>query len=161
MSETLYVGIELAAQVIRVVSSSGQRVTISGARAQDPNEWLELALYGLAGVPASLYATIAVPVASLAQEREAIVRAARSARFDGVFVCASPYALARGAERQESCVGVVIDALSTSIALVRGSAPNAVDQDVVRPIAGREAREIAIAVRCLVKAHPRDAARRL
>src|SRR5205823_1847869 len=122
---------------------------------------LELALYGLAGVPAFVYASVAVPVGMAIPEREAIARAGRNARFEGIFVCSTPHALARGAERQEGSIAVVIDPEATSIALVRGAAPTNHDEDLVRPIAGREAREIAIAVRCLLKAHPRDAVRRL
>jgi hypothetical protein len=160
-TDTLYVGIELAAQAIRVVASSGQRVTISGARAQDPNEWLELALYGLSGAPSSIYAAVATSLGASPAERDAIIRATRTPRFDGVFVCSTPYALARGVDRQDSAVSIVVDRHASSIALVRGSAPLRSEQDVVRPIAGREAREIAIAVRCLVKPHPRDMARRL
>lgn len=160
-TESLYVGIELATAGIRVVASTGQRVTISGARSQDPVEWLELALYGLAGVTGLVYATVAVPVSMPQAERDAIVRAGRAARFEGVFVCSSPHALARGAERHEGCIGVVVDPEVTSVALVRSGVSTGLDQDHVRPIAGREAREIAIAVRCLVKNHPRDVARRL
>lgn len=160
-SDTLYVGIELAAQAIRVVASSGQRVTISGARAQDPNEWLELALYGLSGAPSSIYASVATSLTANPAERDAIVRATRTPRFDGVFVCGTPYALARGVDRQDAAISIVVEADATSIAVVRGGLPPPRDQDLVRPIAGREAREIAISVRCLLRSHPRDAARLL
>src|SRR5581483_2789220 len=161
MPEALHVGIELASAGIRVVASTGQRVTISGTRAQDPGEWLELALYGLAGLNGPVYATVAVPVAMPISERELIVRCGRSARFEGVFVCSSPHALARGVERHEGCVAIVVDPQSASVALVRQGASSGLDQDSVRPIAGREAREIAIAVRCLVKPHPRETAWKL
>jgi hypothetical protein len=161
MADALYVGIELATAGIRVVSSTGQRVTISGARAPDPAEWLELALYGLAGVNGPVYATVAVPVSTSQGEREAIARAGRGARFEGVFVCVSPHALARGVERPDACVAIVVDADATSIALIRSGASSALDQDFVRPIPGREARELAVSVRCLVKNHPREVARRL
>jgi hypothetical protein len=160
-NESLYVGIELAAAGIRVVASTGQRVTISGARSKDPAEWLELALYGLAGINGLVYATVAVPVSMPIEEREEIVRSGRVARFEGVFVCSAPHALARGAERHDGCAGVVVDPEVTSVALVRSGASSGLDQDSVRPIAGREAREIAITVRCLVKNHPKDLARRL
>jgi hypothetical protein len=160
-NESLYVGIELAAAGIRVVASSGQRVTISGARSQDPGEWLELALYGLAGVNGPVYATVAAPVTVPQEERERIVRAGRGARFEGVFVCSTPHALARGVERHEGCIAVVVDPEATSVALVRSGASSGLDQDHVRPIAGREAREIAVTARCLLKNHPRDVQRRL
>lgn len=160
-TESLYVGIELASAGIRVAASTGQRVTISGARSKDASEWLELALYGLAGVNGPVYATVAVPVGMSSDEREAIVRSGRGARFEGVFVCSTPHALARGVERQEGCVAVVVDSGASSIALVRSGASTGLDQDTVRPIPGREAREVAISVRCLVKNHTRDAARHL
>src|SRR5581483_2887204 len=117
-NEPLHVGIELAAAGIRVVASTGQRITISGARSQEPGEWLELALYGLSGGPGPGYATVAAPVAMSAQERAEIVRAGRGARFEGIFVCSAPHALARGVERQEGCVAIVVDPESTSVALV-------------------------------------------
>ena len=160
-NESLYVGIELASAGIRVVASSGQRVTISGARSQDPGEWLELALYGLAGVNGPVYATVAVPVTMPQEDRERIVRSGRGARFEGVFVCSTPHALARGAERQDGAIAVVVDPEATSVALVRSGASSGLDQDYVRPIAGREAREVAVTVRCLLKNHPRESQRRL
>lgn len=161
--DPVFVGIELTSQAIRVVAGCGrQRSSVSGAGASAPQEWLELALYGLAVAPhRPLYAAIAVPAETSESAREEIVAAARTVRFAGAFVCPSPWALARGSERTEAAVAVVVDPRSSSIALVRGSAPLPQDQDRVRPIAGREARELAIAVRCLVKPHSREVARAL
>jgi hypothetical protein len=160
-TDSLYVGIEVAGGNVRVAASNGQRVTISGARHQEPNEWLELAIYGLTGVPPSVYATVALPTSMPDSVREAIVRAGRNARFEGVFVCSSPYALARGCDRQEEALAIVVADDASSLALVRGAAPCPEEQDIVRPIAGREARELAIAARCLLKTQKRDVQRRL
>ncbi len=160
-NESLYVGIELAGGNVRVAASNGQRVTISGVRNQEPSEWLELALYGLTGVPASVYATVALPTIMPESVRETIVRAGRNARFEGIFVCSSPYALARACDKQDEACAIVVDDEASSVALVRGGAPLPEEQDTVRPIAGREARELAIAARCLLKAQPRETHRRL
>ena len=43
-----------------------------------------------------------------------MVIAGRSARFEGVFVCSSPHALARGAERQQGSLAIVVDSEAAS-----------------------------------------------
>jgi hypothetical protein len=158
-----YLGIDITRGGVRVVASNGQRSSIAGAQAPEPEGLLELALYGLSLPPErSVYACVAVPSGFPDDQAQKIARAAaRSALFDGVFLCPVTYAVARGVDASFAAVTVVIGSEASSVAIVRGELPTEEDQDTVRPILGREARELAISIRCLLKRYAREDAREL
>jgi hypothetical protein len=161
--ESTYLGIDLTGGAIRVVASNGQRSSINGILTSDAEARLELALYGLSLPPdRAVYACVAVPCRTPVEEsRELALAASRSAVFDGVYVCPAPFALARGCQRSGRAIAVVVEQGGSSIALVRDGTLEEEDQDFVRPIAGREARELAVSARCLLKRFPRPDAREL
>lgn len=161
--DAIYLGIDLTSDSIRVAASNGQRTAINGVRTDDWDARLELALYGLSLNPERrIYACVAVQsLFPLDEARELGLAAARNIAFEDVRVSPLPLATARAAGRNSRAVSIALDAAGTSVALVRGGVVEEPDQDFIRPIPGREAREIAVSVRCLLKRHDRAAWRDL
>jgi len=157
--DTTYLGIDLTSDSIRVAASNGQRTAINGVRTDDWDARLELALYGLSLTPdRRVYACVAVPsLFPLEEARELGLAAARNISFEDVRISPVPLATARAVGRSARAVSIVLDSMGTSVALVRASTAEPLDQDFIRPIAGREAREVAVSVRCLLKRHDRSA----
>lgn len=160
VKEALYIGFEVAETTIRAVASDGRRISVARHSQDTPEEWLEMCLYGfgvssLVGVSSLICLGIATPVAMKAVNRGAIISAV-STRF----YC-TPYALARGVGWQDSAVAVVVEREAISVAVIRGCPPSHLEIDTIHPAPTREAREIAVSVRCLLKAYPRGIARGL
>lgn len=160
--KTLYVGLDVyrhhGVGSVRVAASSGQRVVIARCDLKDPAEWLDLALYGLTGVPVDVRVAVCTHVPMTRDQRDAITKA--GGRFGSIAVHGSAYALTKGSKREEA-LAIVVGDEGSSVAIVRGREPTAAEQDLVRPIARREARELAVSARCLLKTTPRDVVGRL
>lgn len=147
------IGIEFSPRSIRVASSAGHRVEISGAF-DDPDTWLDHVFYGLAAPPgSSLLGVLALPL-RLARGDVSQLEFQLRERLTAARLCSTPAAVARGVgltgpRPAEAGLVVHVIAEESSIELYRRG--SLVGADVVRPIAGREAREVAVAARCLLK----------
>lgn len=155
-ANVLYLGIEVFRQCgvnsIRAVASSGQRVAISHCNLEDHSEWLDLVLYGLVGVPSDVRAAVCFSVPTSHELPKAIHG------YKSVAAHSPAYALALSRGLSEALAIIVGD--SASLVAVVGKGPT-VEQDTVRPVAHREARELAVSARCLLKAAPKDLAFRV
>lgn len=154
-SNVLYLGIEVFRQCginsIRAVASSGQRVAISHCNTESHSEWLDLVLYGLIGVPSDVRAAVCFSVPT-GHELPKTTHGYKS-----IAVHSSAHALALSRGLSEALAVVVGDSVSL-VAVVGGPK---IEQDTVRPVAHREARELAVSARCLLKAAPKDLAFRV
>lgn len=113
----------------------------------------------------SLLACIALPSGYPREERERIVSAARSAGWDGLLVVNSLHAAGRALKAREKEVSdlalVAVDSGVTSVGLLRAKPLGLVDHDPVHAISGREAREVAVSLRCMLKGLARERVRNL
>jgi hypothetical protein len=167
VAEEVYLGVSLSEAAIRVSASTGQRSAITSAQLAAPGDWFELITYGLA-LPEShrLLGCVALPSGAPRETRDALTRAAREAGWDGLLVVSGVLAAGRALrshackEAEELAVALVDQGL-TSVGIVRGTPPRLVQDDPVRSIGGREAREVAVSLRCLLKARPRAEVRGL
>jgi hypothetical protein len=153
----VYLGIGLAHGAVRVVSSLGQRSAIVSEEAQVPENWVELATYGLP-LPDEhrLLVCVAVPSGFPHEARDGILRAAKQAGWDGALIVNSVHAAGRALigdkpPARESMALVVVDGAVTSVGILRSDPLRLTDHDPVHPIAGREAREVAVSLRCMLK----------
>jgi hypothetical protein len=162
--ESVYLGVGLCGGTIHIASSLGQRSSISADGVGEAEDWVELATYGVPLPEArTLLACVAVPSGHAPERRRAIVKAARQSGWDGVVLVKS-LAAARRALRERSPEGlamIVVDPQVTSVGIHTGQGTAPVEDDCVRPIPGREAREAAVSLRVLLKTRPRDEQRQL
>ena len=161
----MYLGVGVADQAVYVTSSLGQQSSITSERLRSPEDWIELATYGVQ-VPErnSLLACVAVASGTPRREREEIVQAARMAGWDGVLLASSLHAAGRALDagnRGEDLALVVVDAGLSSVGILRARPLSLRMDDHVNPIPGRQARELAVSLRCLLKERPRVEVRRL
>lgn len=163
--ETIHLGVGITSRGVHVSSSDGQRSAI-GAEAPRPlEEWLELVTYGLQ-LPERhrLLACVALPSGLTDAERDRLVGAARNAGWDGVLLDSALHAAARAlvrVPRPEALAVLVVDPTVSSVGVLGGESLDLLEDDPVHPIAGREARELAVSLRVLLKARPRAQSRRL
>jgi len=164
--QRVFLGVAPSGSTIHVVSSLGQRSSISSDGMGAPEDWIELATYGLPlPEPHTLLACVAIPSGASRRERDAIVHGARQAGWDGVHLVSSLAAVRRATGVPEDPgLGlplVVVEPGVSSVGIVGWPSERLIGDDRVRPIAGREAREVAVSLRCLLKARPRDELRPL
>ncbi len=151
---------------MRVVCSLGQRHAITSERLRDPEDWVELATYGIP-LPEDhrLLACVAVPSGYPAGKREEILKAARDAGWDAAMIVNAVRAAGRGLVRSGRETGdmalVVVDGSISSVGIVRGKPLGLMEHDPVHRIAGREAREVAVSLRCMLKQRGREEVRAL
>ncbi len=162
----IFLGISISGHAVRVASSLGQRSSIASERLRSADDWVELATYGIP-LPEkhSLLACVALPSGYPREEREKIINAARLAGWDGVLVVNSLQAAGRALRAREKetedLAIVAVGTEVTSVGLLRGKPLGLVDHDPVHPIRGREAREVAVSLRCMLKQQARDRVRTL
>ncbi|RMG16273.1 MAG: hypothetical protein D6731_06555 [Planctomycetota bacterium] len=163
----VFFGLAVNARAVRVATSLGQRSTIACEDLSRANEWIELAAYGVP-LPEKhrILACIALPGNHPRSGRLDVLDAARAAGWDAVLVVNTLHAAGRGL-RARSSAGeedlplVVVDAALSSVGILRGRPLGLLDHDAVHSIAGREAREVAVSLRILLKQRPREVARAL
>lgn len=163
-TERVYLGVALSGSSIRVASSLGQRSAISAEGTRSPEDWVELATYGVPlPEPHILLACVAVPSGYSPALRRKIVEAARQAEWDGVLLVKTLAAARRALRSQtpEELALVVVDPEVTSVGLLQGVGSSPAHDDPVRAIPGREAREVAVSLRVMLKQLPRDEQRRM
>jgi hypothetical protein len=125
-----------------------------------PGDWMELATYGLnLPTPINLYVGVAVPSGTDHERRQELVKAGREAGWDAVLLVNAVRAAAEGLKRSGAQAVVVIDGERSSIGLCEGGRLQT--HDHVSQILGREAREVAISLRCLLKDRPKEEQRQL
>lgn len=166
-SRTVYLGIEAGRRAIHICSNLGHQSSISADAIGAAEDWVELATYGLQ-LPEhdQLLACVALPSGLDQREGAAILRAARAAGWDGVLLVNVAHAAGRGLSGRDAPEGdalavVVLDRQVSTVGLLAGAPLMLEGSDHVNPIPGREARELAVSLRCLIKQRPRDLARRL
>lgn len=166
-TEHVYLGVGLDGGTIHVATSLGQRSAISSAGIAVAADWVELATYGIALPDAhTLLACVAVPSGYEPARRRAIVKAARQSGWDGVVLVKSLAAVRRSLRQREDpeapgVAVVVVGPEVSSVGLHLGDGAAPIEDDRVRPIPGREAREVAVSLRVLLKARPRSEQRAL
>ena len=162
----IYLGVALSDQGVRVVSSLGQRSAITSERLRDPEDWVELATYGVP-LPEDhrLLACVAVPSGYPSSGRDEILKAVRGAGWDAAMIVNAVHAAGRGVARGRRPAGdmavVVVDGVVSSVGIVRGEPLGLMEHDSVHRIAGREAREVAVSLRCMLKPRGREEVRAL
>ncbi|MGE0710648.1 MAG: hypothetical protein AB7N76_11655 [Planctomycetota bacterium] len=156
----VYLGVHAGSRSVAVCSSNGGRTSITSERLSGPEDWMELTTYGLhLPSPAALYACVAVSSGTSHERRQAIVRAGRDAGWDAIMVVNAVRAAAHGLDRDGLQAVVVVDGERSSVGICEGSRLQA--HDHVSAVPGREARELAVSLRCLLKARPREDQRAL
>jgi hypothetical protein len=147
----VFLGVSPGAQRIAAFSNKEERPAFSIRGQLDPERWAELTTDQLAlEPPFAIYACVAVPSGTTGQEIETIVRAGRSAGWDAVLVVSSLLAARPGRDRDAAWRAIVhVDHGISSVGFLRGERLEG--HDWVRTIPGREAREIAVSLRCLFK----------
>lgn len=165
--ENVFLGVAVGENAVHVTSSLGQRSAITSERLRSPEDWIELATYGIQ-LPErrELLACVAVPSGYPREKGDEIIRAARAAGWDGVLLVSSLHAAGRAIRAQTTSqrgdlAMVVVDPAISSVGILRDEPLGIRSDDHVHPIAGREAREVAVSLRCLLKLRPRDDLRRL
>ena len=149
-------GIEYTEANIRVTTSMGHRSMITG-RFTDAEQWLGHLFYGMS-IPSKsrLMGAITLPVNILREHGPNIQRAAKNFRFDRVMICSTCYAMAQGIPIQADLVSIHVAPGVSSIGIVRRAGPDPELEDFARPIVGREAREVLVSLRCLLKSVPKE-----
>lgn len=161
--ENVYLGVGVGSRAVHITSSLGQRSAITSERLHAPEDWIELATYGIQ-LPEGheLLACVAVPSGYPREQGDEIIRAARVAGWDAVLLVNSVHAAGRALVEGEHDMAVaVVDSSVSSVGIVRGTPLGLRADDVVHPIPGREAREVAVSLRCMLKHRPRDEVREL
>lgn len=159
----MYLGVGVSAHAVHVSSSLGQRSSITSERLRSPEDWIELATYGVQ-LPEGhqLLACVAVPSGHPREEGDEIIRAARLAGWDGVLLVNAVHAAGRALVEAEHDLAVaVVDSKVSSVGILRAEPLTLRSDDFVHPIAGREAREVAVSLRCMLKTRPRAEVRQL
>ena len=162
----MYLGVGVGNHSIHVTSSLGQRSSITSDRVRAPQDWVELATYGIS-LPEDhrLLACVAVPSGGSREESNEIVSAARQANWDGVLLVSAVHAAARAIKErtveEATLTIVVVDSGVSSVGILSSHPLAVVDDDPVHPVAGREAREVAVSLRCLLKQRPKAELREL
>lgn len=158
--ETVTLGVHASSDAVRVVAAGGRRTAIRAEAIGEPRDWIELTTYGLQlAEGARVQACVALPSGRLATQGTRILEAARQASWDGVLLVNAAHAAGRAlsARRGDGALTVVvIDPEVTSVGLLDGSPVGLRADDSIRPIRGREAREVAVSLRCLLKTRPRS-----
>lgn len=155
MGDLSVVGIDFGPDRVRVFAPNGV-ADFTRRAARTPAECIAIVRASVGSVPPPLCAMIALPVGTDPETRDVLLRMAVGAgkcAFDSVQICTAPHALARKLDVRRR-VAIVVDRIVSSVAIVGESGAAFREVDSVRPIPGREARELAIAVRCLVKNKP-------
>lgn len=154
-------GIEYTESNIRVTTSLGHRSMITG-QFTDAEQWLGHLFYGIT-IPSEsrISGAIALPVNVLRDHGQTIQRSAKKFRFERVMICSTCYALAQGMPISEDLVSIHVAPGVSSVGIVRRAGPNPELEDFARAIAGREAREILVSLRCLLKSTGREQRARL
>lgn len=149
-------GIEYTQSNIRVTTSLGHRSMITG-QFTDAEQWLGHLFYGIT-IPSEsrVSGAIALPVNILREQGQTIQRSAKKFRFERVMICSTCYALAQGMPINNDLISVHVAQGVSSIGIVRRSGPNPELEDFARAIPGREAREILVSLRCLLKSTRRE-----
>jgi hypothetical protein len=153
----IYLGVATGTRRISASSGTGERSAFTIRGQLDPERWTELTTDQLAlEGPRVLYACVAVPSGTTSKETEQIVRAGRSAGWDAILVVSTLLAGDRGGARDGWRAVIHLDHEQSSVGFLRGSRLEGHDR--VRTIPGREARELAVSLRCLFKdlAEPRE-----
>lgn len=163
----VYLGIGLTDRSVRIVSSTGQRSAITSEQARAPDDWVELATYGIP-LPEThrLLACVATPSGYPQEGHDAILRATRAAGWDGAMIVNAVHAAGRALltdtqRKRRDLALVVVDDSVSSVGIVRAEPLRLTDHDPVHPIAGREAREVAVSLRCMLKPRKRETIRTL
>lgn len=160
----VYLGVATGTRRVSVAlggaEGAGERSAFTIRGQLEPERWTELASDQLdLDHPHVLYACVAVPSGTTSKETEQIVRAGRSAGWDAILVVSTLLAGDRGpGERgagdrrlgREPWRAVIqLDHEQSSVGFLRGDRLEGHDR--VRAIPGREARELAVSLRCLFK----------
>lgn len=155
--QEVYLGVATGTRRISAAAGSGERSAFTIRGQLEPERWTELTSDQLALDGAQvLYACVAVPSGTTSKETERIVRAGRSAGWDAILVVSTLLA-GDGGRSQDAWRAVIeLDHDQSSVGFLRGRRLEGHDR--VRAIPGREARELAVSLRCLFKdlAEPRE-----
>ena len=160
-SQQLLFGIEYTHSAIRVTTSRGHRSLITG-RFEEAAEWLSHIFYGVGAAPKDpVRGVISMPINLLREKGSEIAKAAKQNRFERVLTCSTCYSLAHSEALKNEVVVIHVTPDVSSVAIIGFERPSTQQGDFVRPIPGREAREIAVSLRCLLKPASADRRRRL
>jgi hypothetical protein len=143
---------------VRFVLPEGRCISLHGTLT--PNlHWLEPGLSALREQPGPWYVALAAPPYFTQGERDRLLAALLApmsfGRVDAAILCATARALACAVGLNE-CITIAVHPVVSCLRIIGGGAPVTLEEDRVRPIAGREARELALSVRCLMKGQPRS-----
>lgn len=159
-AERIFLGVHASSRAVAVEASNGGRTSITAERLSAPADWVELTTYGLRlPTPSTVYACVAVPSGTSKEDRQALVRAGRDAGWDAVLVVNALRAAAQGLQRSDLQALLVVDSGRSSVGLCAGARLQ--NHDHVNQIPGREARELAVSLRILLKARSREERREL
>ena len=159
-AERIFLGVHASSRAVAVQASNGGQTSITAERLSAPADWVELTTYGLRlPTPSTVYACVAVPSGTTKEERQALVRAGRDAGWDAVLVVNALRAAAQGLERSDLQALLVVDSGRSSVGLCAGARLQ--NHDHVNQIPGREARELAVSLRILLKGRSREERREL
>jgi len=153
----VYLGVATGTRQISAAAGSGERSAFTIRGQLEPERWTELTSDQLGlDAPHVIYACVAVPSGTTSKETERIVRAGRSAGWDAILVVSTLLAGDRGASADPWRAAIQLDHDQSSVGFLRGDRLEGHDR--VRAIPGREARELAVSLRCLFKdlAEPRE-----
>jgi len=153
----VYLGVATGTRRVSAAAGTGERSAFTIRGQLEPERWTELTSDQLAlDDPHVLYACVAVPSGTTSKETERIVRAGRAAGWDAILVVSTLLAGDRGASPDPWRVVIHLDHEQSSVGFLRGDRLEGHDR--VRAIPGREARELAVSLRCLFKdlADPRE-----
>mgnify|MGYP003655948922 CR=1 FL=1 len=147
--QEVYLGVATGTRRISASAGRGERSAFTIRGQLEPERWAELTSDQLALDDSQvLYACVAVPSGTTSKETERIVRAGRAAGWDAILVVSTLLAGDRGPSPDPWRVVIQLDYDQSSVGFLRGDLEG---HDRVRAIPGREARELAVSLRCLFK----------
>lgn len=159
--QLVLLGVSVTARAIHVVSSTGHRTALSSDGFRAPSDWVELATYGMP-LPErhEILACVSLPGGVRPQLGPELLVAAQDAGWSGARLISSAVAAARALRltgwEEDLAAVCVVDAETASVGIARTRQGLLVGEDTVRAIPGREAREVAVSLRCLLKEQPRS-----
>lgn len=152
-------GVDFDGQTIVIVDGEGKRTVMNGQFLAS-YDWLDVLRMSVGNVPArDIALALALPV-NLLKGPENYAKAARDYKFQSVITCSSSYAMAVALPVIGPLVVIRLSPNGNSVSCVSRGLPSSDEEDFVRPIAGREARELVVSVRCLLKDRRREERRR-
>jgi len=146
--ESITLGVYVGGSSVESVSSRGHETVIGTQATQEPEAWLELILYGISHDSGQELRGAFAFGAGVSRKLEFnLRRKARAAGFHMVLVVPATAAAREGLSGEELDPQVPLIVLHPERSQL-GVGDRA---DWVRPIPGREARELAVSLRCLLK----------